>query len=1182
MRNFFRKCGETIRKTWCWTLLLTLFICVLVFWVGPLIAVADHDILAPLSTRILVSIILLAIWLVGVLVARPLQKARRRKQLNADQLKQEVENDEQVDDEIHLLKERLNQAISVIKHSSFYGKRRASRYELPWYLVMGESGSGKTAMLENSGVDFPLNKTDERMTRDIGQTRYCDWYFANQGVMIDVGGRYMQHEEDSVSARVWNQFLQQIYLKRRRRPLNGIVFTLDMSQLLQQGETALEQYARTVRARIQHIQSTLNADIPVYLMLTKSDRLDGFNAFFDQLTKEEREQIVGVTFKEGADGTQVDTLRQEFEELVRRINDQVISKIQNERDIKRRGEIIRFPLQLAAIVESLSVFVEIAFGRNRYHLPTRLRGIYLTSAPQIDFAQQMDASTLSIGRNIGLQRDLLPMATQNKGFFIRRVLEDLVFNEGDLATVDTRYERGQRWTNRFAYICALIVVVGIGSTWMRVFFDNNQRQQTLRDLRTKYAGEQQRIPPVSDTPQILPVLQTLHEATQIYPESNRSDLVYKLSLYQGKQINPVVEQAYEQQLRGMMLPKIKQLLEEQLRGGTDDRDYLMKALRAYLMLHDPKHLDNNYLRHWISLSWADIYNGQATMQNALLAHFDKLLAIGFKPIDIDQQLVADTQNLLKQESTATLIYRMIKEDPLATTLPAIHFDDAQGVQDKTFDGGDYSIPGLYTEHGYKDVFLRKGLSLIKDIMRDNWVLGSSDDMSDHEFEVIYSQVETLYFQDYMNFWTQAVSQLTVRPTTDLTDATNMMNNLTNNQPIQKILKLIKDNTEFKLPDGVTDAAGEMAEKKLGRTQLAKNPMGKAALGQAVGQAGDAFNVMQSAGPKQAVIQKFLPYDQLMQDNSTPTGALQDAITSLGAVQAVYNGLAHAPDQEIAAYQMASDRMSGHPDELNQLRIAAERLPEPVRTWFLQIGTQAWRMTLDKATDYIQSQYHSDVYSVYKSNIKDRYPFDNSDKDVTLGDFNDFFKKGGVLDQFVNGPLKPFFSSRGGQLYARAIDGEGIQLSNRSLQQFRRALRIQKVFFADSDGEASVQFKIQPQELDSSALKSTLNYAGKVLDYQHGPIIPMDFTWPLNAGNSSSSLSLQDLNGRETLVTKQNGPWSLFRLLDQCNVQTRDGDDQLKISITNAGMQAQYLLTSSHSPNPFQRSLLSDFALTDSL
>jgi type VI secretion system protein ImpL len=58
-----------------------------------------------------------------------------------------------------------------------------------------------------------------------------------------------------------------------------------------------------------------------------------------------------------------------------------------------------------------------------------------------------------------------------------------------------------------------------------------------------------------------------------------------------------------------MLPKIKQLLEEQLRANTDDRDYQLNALRAYLMLHDHSHLDNDYLRHWISLSWADLYSG---------------------------------------------------------------------------------------------------------------------------------------------------------------------------------------------------------------------------------------------------------------------------------------------------------------------------------------------------------------------------------------------------------------------------------------------------------------------------------------------------------------------------------------------------------------------------------------------
>jgi Uncharacterized protein conserved in bacteria len=71
----------------------------------------------------------------------------------------------------------------------------------------------------------------------------------------------------------------------------------------------------------------LCADIPVYLLLSKGDYLEGFQPFFDQLSKDDREQIVGITFKEGTDGTQAATLRTEFEELIRRINDMVLSRI---------------------------------------------------------------------------------------------------------------------------------------------------------------------------------------------------------------------------------------------------------------------------------------------------------------------------------------------------------------------------------------------------------------------------------------------------------------------------------------------------------------------------------------------------------------------------------------------------------------------------------------------------------------------------------------------------------------------------------------------------------------------------------------------------------------------------------------------------------------------------------------
>ncbi len=297
---------------------------------------------------------------------------------------------------------------------------------------------------------------------------------------------------------------------------------------------------------------------------------------------------------------------------------------------------------------------------------------------------------------------------------------------------------------------------------------------------------------------------------------------------------------------------------------------------------------------------------------------------------------------------------------------------------------------------------------------------------------------------------------------------------------------------------------------------------------------------------------------------------------------MFTALAHAPDQDAAAYQLASNRMSGQPDELTRIRIAADRLPEPIRTWFIDIGDQTWRITLDKAADYVQMQYRTDVLTVYDNTIKGRYPFADSDKDVTLGDFNEFFKKDGVLDQFVSGPLKPFFLVRGGELLSRSIDGQGIRMSRSSLQQFQRAAQIQKAFFTEAGGQAGMNFKVQPLELDPWALKSEFAYSGQSLIYQHGPIVPIDLRWPVAQGNGTASISMQDLNGRETLLTKQSGAWSLFRLLDHCVVRTHDGEDQLVVIIDNQGVQAQYLFSGDHSPNPLKRTLLTGFALSDRL
>ncbi|OZN81073.1 type VI secretion protein VasK, partial [Pseudomonas aeruginosa] len=237
-------------------------------------------------------------------------------------------------------------------------------------------------------------------------TRYCDWYFADHGVLIDTAGRYLTQADGEVDGGAWATLLGLLRKRRRARPLNGVMVSIPVETLLSDDEMALDTLARQVRARLQEIQQTLHLDLPVYLVLSKADQLLGFDEFFDQLSREESDQVLGTSFGKEQNGTDVTVLRQAFEDLLRRLNSQVIMRIHQERDTLRRGRILDFPHQLGQIGERLCLFVELAFTGNRYQRASRLRGFYLTSAPHL--AQQLDEDTAGIGANLGIASGLLP------------------------------------------------------------------------------------------------------------------------------------------------------------------------------------------------------------------------------------------------------------------------------------------------------------------------------------------------------------------------------------------------------------------------------------------------------------------------------------------------------------------------------------------------------------------------------------------------------------------------------------------------------------------------------------------------------------------------------------------------------------------------------------------------------
>ena len=78
-------------------------------------------------------------------------------------------------------------------------------YALPWYLVIGESGSGKTTAVKNSNLHSPVS--DLGRTAGISATRTCDWWFFEEAIILDTAGRYTIREDEDWTRTNGNGFL---------------------------------------------------------------------------------------------------------------------------------------------------------------------------------------------------------------------------------------------------------------------------------------------------------------------------------------------------------------------------------------------------------------------------------------------------------------------------------------------------------------------------------------------------------------------------------------------------------------------------------------------------------------------------------------------------------------------------------------------------------------------------------------------------------------------------------------------------------------------------------------------------------------------------------------------------------------------------------------------------------------
>jgi type VI secretion system protein ImpL len=166
---------------------------------------------------------------------------------------------------------------------------RDFRYRVPWFLLVGPEGSGKSSLLSESSLSSSL---EEQV--GLQHAMGLAWNFFGEGVVIEIGGWCLNN--GGATAALWRRLLRLFVKHRPERPLDGILLTLSAADLF--GPKALSpaelvQRGTLIGERLRQLTQALGFHLPIYLILTQCDALTGFAEFSNELQPEELEQIFG-------------------------------------------------------------------------------------------------------------------------------------------------------------------------------------------------------------------------------------------------------------------------------------------------------------------------------------------------------------------------------------------------------------------------------------------------------------------------------------------------------------------------------------------------------------------------------------------------------------------------------------------------------------------------------------------------------------------------------------------------------------------------------------------------------------------------------------------------------------------------------------------------------------------------
>ncbi|HVT97175.1 MAG TPA: ImcF-related family protein [Acidobacteriaceae bacterium] len=989
---------------------------------------------------------------------------------------------------------------------------------LPLLYVLGEANSAKTTTVLKCGLDPELIAGQVYRNQEIAPTSVANVWYTRECVLVEAG------EAVRKNPALWSKLIRKTRPKLvrsamgKQAPVRAAVFCVSAEQFLgASAPDAVMNAARGGNQMLRDLARQMGTGIPVYVIVTKLDRVPSFTEYVRNLSPDEALQPVGMALQRSESGAGLyaeqatKEITTSLDQVIFSLGEFRLELLTRENDAKNLDPVYEFPRELNKLRNALTTFLVELARPSHLNANPYLRGFYF-SGVRAQVIEQVVASAaatppppadagatrmFSIEQMRAAAANPAPQMVSQKvaqWCFLPRLFSSAILD--DRAALAATSNSGRTHIFRRIALASLSFVLFVWFICLVVSWANNSSLvQSIASAASALPSGSVPAGTLAPTRDLAALDALRQKIVQLEKyQQDGAPLSYRWGLYRGDDLLKPARQIYFDRFRALLLANTQASLLSALGGlpGTPpagaDYSAAYNPLKAYLITtSNPDKSTVEFLSPVLVQYWENGRTPETDDQLRLARQqFDfyaaQLARKNPYSIAADMSVVTHARTYLASFGGFERIYQQMLTAAGKVAHPIDFNRDYPGSGSTVVDAR--IIPGAFTHDGF-DFMHDAILHPDRYFSGEAWVLGNQAPPSLDRASVM-QQLTTRYQQDFQSEWRAWLHAAQVIRYHSLGDAAAKLQIVSNpSSPLLALFYTASHNTAVADPQIAKEfqpvqavVAPQSAEKFVG--------------------SGNTNYVNGLLGLQSAVA-------QVAQD---PTAA-----TNPAAVTPILTASASAHTAASQTSQAFNLDPQGHVDQtvLALLQAPINSVDEVVRGR----GPQ-------------QANAAGAGFCSAFAPLMTKFPFNpNSTVDATPAELSGVLQPGsGALWQFYDTTLKPLMIQEGTTFVA--APNSPMRLNTDFLRFFNRVAGLSALLYPATPGGITFNAHILPSRgIQGVTLQ---------IDQQRisGSDVSHQFTWSPQTSQQSQLIATYATG---TLPLLQfSGPWALLHLIDKGHVE----------------------------------------------